>query len=264
MYYNVTRYYNPEWGRFLNADDVSYLDPESINGLNLYAYCANNPIMFSDPYGTTHWWEWLIAGTVVAGLVVGTILTGGLLGAAFAGAAIGGGISLASQAIFNKGELNWGQFALDIGVGAVTGMIGVSGISRVGATFAGAGIGGTSNIASQLIRGKSFNQIDWLSVGISTVVGGAAGWFGGAGTRNVKAVGNGAGVQSAAKSVKAVENRIASGVYYLTERGMKSAITQTSNAMMRAVAHQMYTMFLGSMISYGVGTVVNNVLDFYF
>jgi len=45
---------------------------------------------------------------------------------------------------------------------------------------------------------------------------------------------------------------------------MKPAITQTSNAMMKAVAHQMYTMFLGSMISYGVGTVVNNVLDFYF
>ena len=64
-----------------------------------------------------------------------------------------------------------------------------------------------------MIRGKSFNQIDWLSVGISTVVGGAAGWFGGAGTRNVKTVGNGAGVQTAAKSVQAVENRIASGVY---------------------------------------------------
>jgi RHS repeat-associated protein len=33
LYYNVTRYYNPEWGRWLNADDVSYLDPS--NGLNL-------------------------------------------------------------------------------------------------------------------------------------------------------------------------------------------------------------------------------------
>ena len=45
LYYNVTRYYNPEWGRFLNADDVSYLDPESISGLNLFAYCGNNPVM---------------------------------------------------------------------------------------------------------------------------------------------------------------------------------------------------------------------------
>jgi len=27
---------------------VSYIDPENINGLNLYAYCNNNPVMYSD------------------------------------------------------------------------------------------------------------------------------------------------------------------------------------------------------------------------
>lgn len=32
-------------------DDISYLDPESINGLNLYAYCGNNPVMFLDSGG---------------------------------------------------------------------------------------------------------------------------------------------------------------------------------------------------------------------
>jgi RHS repeat-associated protein len=51
LYYNVTRYYNPQWGRFLNADDVSYLDPSSVNGLNLFAYCNNNPVMNFDPNG---------------------------------------------------------------------------------------------------------------------------------------------------------------------------------------------------------------------
>ena len=34
---------DPQTGRFINADDVSYLDPETIHGLNLYAYCLNNP-----------------------------------------------------------------------------------------------------------------------------------------------------------------------------------------------------------------------------
>ena len=29
----------------------SYSDPESIHGLNLYAYCGNNPIMAVDPSG---------------------------------------------------------------------------------------------------------------------------------------------------------------------------------------------------------------------
>ena len=41
----TTRYYNTQWGRFLNADDVSYFDPSSINGLNLYSYYGNNPIL---------------------------------------------------------------------------------------------------------------------------------------------------------------------------------------------------------------------------
>ena len=46
LYYLQSRYYDPETGRFINADDVSYLDPETIHGLNLYAYCLNNPVMY--------------------------------------------------------------------------------------------------------------------------------------------------------------------------------------------------------------------------
>jgi hypothetical protein len=39
-----SRYYNPEWGRFISLADVSALNPQSINGLNLYAYAGNNSI----------------------------------------------------------------------------------------------------------------------------------------------------------------------------------------------------------------------------
>ena len=46
LYFLKTRYYDPAVGRFINADAVSYLDPETINGLNLYAYCGNNPVMY--------------------------------------------------------------------------------------------------------------------------------------------------------------------------------------------------------------------------
>ena len=49
LYYLNTRYYDPETGRFISQDDVSYLDPEHINGLNLFAYCNNNPVMKVDP-----------------------------------------------------------------------------------------------------------------------------------------------------------------------------------------------------------------------
>ena len=51
LYYLKTRYYDPEMCRFITIDDISYLAPDTINGLNLYAYCLNNPIMFIDPYG---------------------------------------------------------------------------------------------------------------------------------------------------------------------------------------------------------------------
>ena len=33
--------------------DVSYLDTSYHNGLNLYCYCNNNPIMFIDPEGNS-------------------------------------------------------------------------------------------------------------------------------------------------------------------------------------------------------------------
>ncbi len=48
FYYLKSRYYNPEWGRFLNADGVLN---DTILGKNLYAYCENNPINYSDQDG---------------------------------------------------------------------------------------------------------------------------------------------------------------------------------------------------------------------
>ncbi|MFA6860602.1 MAG: RHS repeat-associated core domain-containing protein [Clostridia bacterium] len=55
LYYLQSRYYDPETGRFINMDDISYLDPNTINGLNLYSYCANNPVMFTDSTGQSIW-----------------------------------------------------------------------------------------------------------------------------------------------------------------------------------------------------------------
>ena len=43
------RYYSPELCRFIQPDSIEYLDPESINGLNLYMYCNDNPVMMVDP-----------------------------------------------------------------------------------------------------------------------------------------------------------------------------------------------------------------------
>lgn len=74
LYYLQTRYYDPEVGRFITIDAIEYLDPESINGLNLYAYCGDNPVMGYDPDGT---WDWdkfwkalLLIVTAVAAIAI--------------------------------------------------------------------------------------------------------------------------------------------------------------------------------------------------
>ena len=71
FYFLKTRYYDPEVGRFLNMDSVRYADLKSVNGINLYAYCMNNPIKNTDPDGTFIL-GWIIAA-VVAVCVVQTI-----------------------------------------------------------------------------------------------------------------------------------------------------------------------------------------------
>ena len=51
LYWVSSRYYSPELCRFISPDDVEYLDLESVNGLNLYCYCYNDPINYYDPSG---------------------------------------------------------------------------------------------------------------------------------------------------------------------------------------------------------------------
>jgi RHS repeat-associated protein len=64
LYYLNARYYSPEWRRFISPDDTYYLDPESVNGLNLYCYCGNDPINFVDPSG--HFWDYVLDAVFIA------------------------------------------------------------------------------------------------------------------------------------------------------------------------------------------------------
>jgi hypothetical protein len=101
LYYLQSRYYNPEWGRFINADGaVGHIG--NIQGHNMFQYCFNNPVMMSDPSGC---WPKLstILGVaaVVAVCVAVCVATGGIAACAIAavsegGAAIlGGGVAAA-------------------------------------------------------------------------------------------------------------------------------------------------------------------------
>ena len=145
LYYLNSRYYDPKTCRFINADDFSNLDETSCNGLNLYIYCGNNPITFTDPYGSTKWWEWLLFGIgvvlVVAAAVVLTVVSGGtalsLAGAiavgaakgALIGAAIGAVVGIAGGAIYSAvtgadmGQSILSGFLMGFGIGAIVGAV---------------------------------------------------------------------------------------------------------------------------------------------
>ena len=81
LYYLKTRYYDPETGRFVTIDDVKFIAPNIINGLNLYAYCANNPVLYIDPKGTSFLSFLKILFGVVAGafFAIGAVLVAGIV-----------------------------------------------------------------------------------------------------------------------------------------------------------------------------------------
>lgn len=49
LYSYRNRFYLPDWGRFLQPDPIGFAGDEA----NLYRYCGNNPVNWSDPYGLT-------------------------------------------------------------------------------------------------------------------------------------------------------------------------------------------------------------------
>ena len=52
FFYLQSRYYDPEMGRFINADAYASTG-QGILGNNMFAYCGNNPVNCSDPTGTS-------------------------------------------------------------------------------------------------------------------------------------------------------------------------------------------------------------------
>ncbi len=87
LYYLKSRYYNSEWGRFLNADTTEILKKlgntnDELTDVNLFAYGGNNPVMNVDPDGNfwfipvlvataPTWMPWAV-GTALA---LGTAIT---------------------------------------------------------------------------------------------------------------------------------------------------------------------------------------------
>ena len=155
LYYLNARYYCPEWRRFISPDSTEYLDPETPNGLNLYAYCNNDPINFADPTGHS----------------VALIL----LGAFVLGAVTSGGMSFATQLIENDFDVEavnpWLVFS-DAMFGGVSGLLAVSGIGALGSAFLGASLNSLQLAVNSAISGDNVTAVDFLVTVTVGFVGG--------------------------------------------------------------------------------------------
>ncbi len=127
--------------------------------MNLYAYCLNNPVMYSDPSGN---------------FVISSFLISIAIGFAI-GAVIGGGFEVAKQVNangWNAGEWDWGQIGLSTLGGGISGAIssiplGSGFISYLGAFL----LGGLASVSGGLISG-SVNSLE--SVALAFCIGGIA------------------------------------------------------------------------------------------
>ena len=155
LYYLQSRYYNPEIGRFINADSYASTG-QGIIGHNMFAYCNNNPVPYYDPTGES------LIGAIIGGAIGGALIsvashitsnpdatlgsianallvgaiTGGLGGAAGVVSAAKGVLSLVAVVVAGvyAGITTEGTVGQKIAVGVTTGLITTTG------TYLGAGI----------------------------------------------------------------------------------------------------------------------------
>ncbi len=149
LYYLQSRYYNPQWGRFLNADYAEVIgDNASLSEKNLFAYCENNPVMRADADG--EFW------TILAGAAIGAV--------------VGGLSSIISQAIAGE-DINWTAVAISAASGAVSGAINAA-FPCMGAIATGV-VEGTLSAATyaateKLAYGRDPTWEDTLRVGLQS------------------------------------------------------------------------------------------------
>ena len=162
LYFLLSRYYDSEIGRFISSDNVNYLDSNSINGLNLYVYCNNDPVNLCDPSGH-------IAITTAIILVLIGI-------GAFAGFGAVAYVDCTDDGKIFNGSIGWKTYVGGTLLGgAIGGTIGyflapgiaalLSSTATIGGGLAFTGIGGTIGGA---IAASSIGELALAGVGALT------------------------------------------------------------------------------------------------
>ena len=151
LYNYRNRFYLPTLGRFLQPDPIGF----SGDPANLYRYCGNNPVNWSDPTG-------LYAGVDDAAFALGGALVG----------LLGQGVS-----DFWSGQLSSWQAYTGAAIG---GAIGGVTVEYAGPVFAGIAGAAASDLATQGLQIASGNQqqLNLRSTAIAAVIGGLTGRIG--------------------------------------------------------------------------------------
>ena len=151
-------------------NEIEIFAPETVNGLNLYCYCGNDPINYKDPSGR-------LAITTIA------IITGAI---------IGFGISATSSIVTQLEEHNgdWSkvnpwEVLYDGAFGAINGGLAASGIGIVTSVIFGGAFGFVSSIGRDFLFEEDRN-INWLGAVNSLFIGALAGLIAGAGANYAK------------------------------------------------------------------------------
>ena len=172
LYFLKTRYYDPEVGRFITIDDISYLALDTINGLNLYAYCGNNPVMRTDSQGTS-WWDWLIGGlTLALGIALCFVPGGQVFGI---GLIVGGASSLLSSTLDSIGVDGKISGIITSSLSIIAGIaLCFTPFAGIGAGLIGQGVGGLAGGFISEAVGYSFTTGAAIGGIIGSIVGGLA------------------------------------------------------------------------------------------
>ena len=230
LYYLQSRYYDPEVGRFISSDKVASTG-QGILGANMFAYCLNNPMMFTDINGCEPKpWQWAISGAMVVGGIV-LISTGvggfwgGTLLCAGANSIIGsytaensgyssdagwtGGLVMGAACGFGAGYAGQAYMMATNSVGTAC----LSNLSLSIAASFGSGFGGAvaGQVVSNLVDGKKpFSNLQYTAAALTGVANTVAGCFSAVGEalRQMPAI---------STTTKALADAITAGWTYFSE-----------------------------------------------
>ena len=130
LYYLQSRYYDPELGRFINADNYPSTG-QGLTGNNMFAYCGNNPVSRNDTSGTL-WGTAILTAAVVGGLL--------------------SGVADAVMQYATTGTVDFGQTAIAAASGAISGACALIPGGKIATTLISGGINAALSAGSYALN----------------------------------------------------------------------------------------------------------------